>query len=269
MLKLYDDLSSKYVLVAVFGGLLFMFLVLFLTESVIISFLFYSLFVFVDAIYFNIQANKRVNKINNYFDNCDAKTYTECYEKLFIKCKKDKRLETTVRISLSTGYISLGKNKEALDLLYNSCPVFKNNRIGIKNKTIYLNNLIVIYRNLKKYEEAYAKLNELELLMNNSDINSEQKDFLEKIYLNNKISLDIDKKPNKENLTYAKNYCNDKLKISKSKVETVNFNYKLAYISEKLKNKKETLEYLNFVAENGGSLYIVNDAKKRIKELNN
>lgn len=269
MLKLYDDLFLKYVLVAVFGGLFCMFLIFFLTGSTIFSFFFFALFVFIDAVYFNIQANKRVKKINNYYDDCDAKTFTECYEKLFIKSKNDKRLETAVRISLSTGYISLGKYKEALDLLCDFCPVFKNNRIGITNKTVYLNNLIVIYRNLKKYEEAYDKLNELEQLMNNPDINSEQINLIEKIYMNNKISLDIDNKPNKENLKYAENYFKDKLKISKSKVETVNFNYKLAYISEKLKNKKDALEYLNFVVENGKSLYIVNDAKKRIKELNN
>ena len=272
MIKLYEDLYKKYTLIVILGGLLVIFLTLILTNSGILAFLFYIIFIYIIAIYFSIKVNKRVKVIIEYYNDCDVETYTNCYENFYKRLKigifNNKNLETNIRIGLSTGYVSLGKNKEALNILSNFNPVFKNNRMGMVNKAIYINNLIAAHRNLKQYEEANMRLKELNEMLNYPKLDNELKSLIESTYMINKISLDICDNPTKEKLKYAENYFKDKLKLSTTKAEIVTFNYKLACINEKLKNKKVELDYLNFVIENGGSLYIVKEAKKRLKEIN-
>lgn len=273
MLILYDDLHKKYILTVVLGGLFVLFLTLFLTFSIILALLFCTIFIFVVAFFFNIQAEKRIKVVNKYYYDCDVETYTNCYENFYKKLKTgmfdNKVLNTSIRIGLSTGYLSLGKNKEALDILSDFNPIFKNNRISMINKITYLNNLIVAHRNLKQYEESKVRLNELSEMINYPKLDIELKYIIESAYMSNKISLDIYENPTKENLKYAENYYKDILKLYKSKADIANFNYRLAYINEKLKNKKAELNYLNFVVENGGSLYIVKEAKNRIQKINN
>ncbi|MBQ9024168.1 MAG: hypothetical protein IJ105_02985 [Bacilli bacterium] len=273
MLKLYEDLYKKYTLVVILGGLFVLFLTLFLTFSIILALFLCTIFIFVVAFFFNIQADKRIKVVSKHYYDCDAETYTKTYETFYKRLKigitDNKELEPFVRIGLSTGYISLGKNKEALDILSDFNPIFKNTKISMMNKVTYLNNLIVVYRNLKQYEEAKVRLNELSEMINYPKVDNELKYLIESAYMSNKISLDIYENPTKENLKYAENYYKDILKLSKSKSDIVNYNYKLAYINEKLKNKKAELKYLNFVIENGRSLYIVKEAKNRIQEINN
>lgn len=273
MIKLYEDLYKKYTLIVILGSLFVIFLTLILTNSGILAFLSYLIFLYIVAIYFSIKANKRVKVVIKCYNDCDVETYTNCYENFYRRLKigifNNKNLDTNIRIGLSTGYVSLGKNEEALNILSNFNPVFRNNRIGMVIKATYLNNLIVAHRNLKQYEEANMRLKELNEMMNYPKLDNELKSLIESTYMNNKISLDIYENPTKENIKYAENYFKDKLKLSKSKADIVNYNYKLAYINEKLKNKKAELDYLNFVIENGGSLYIVKEAKKRLNEINN
>ena len=267
MLKLYEDLYIKYFLTGLIGGIFIFILSCFLTGSVIIAFIFFIIFVYLIAIYFNKKANKRVEEIKKYYYDCDVETYTNSYENLYKKSENNKKIETFIRIGLSTGYMSLGKYKDALDLLSSFNPIFRNNKFDIMCKAAYLNNQIVIYRDLEQYEESNMKLIELKEMMNNSKLNNELTNYIEKLYMSNKITLDIYENPTKENLKHAEKLFKEKLKEAKLKVEIVNLNYRLAYISKELKNKKAELDYLKFVIENGGSLYIVKKAKKRIKEL--
>lgn len=267
MIKLYDDLYAKYVLVSVLGGIIGMFVTLFLTTSTVISIFVLIFFVFFAAIHYRKEVNKRVKEIYACYDNCDIETYTDCFEK-FYKRNNDKRLETFIRIGLSTGYLAMGRYEEGLAVLNDYEFTFKNDERGITNKIIYLNNLIIAYAELGVYDKANEKFLEFKELMKNKYVSSESAIAkASELYFRDKMYLDLRQNPSKDVIKYAEKFYLDRLEISKTKINEVKIKNNLAFVYRKLNNKKKEEEYLKFVVKNGGTLYIVKKAKDRLKEL--
>lgn len=267
MIKLYDDLYAKYVLVSVLGGIIGMFVTLFLTTSTVISIFVLIFFVFFAAIHYGKEANKRVKEIYEHYDNCDIETYTNTFEE-FYKKYNYKKLDAFIRIGLSTGYLAMGRYEEGLNILNDHEFTFKNNENGLTSKIIYLNNLIIAYAELDNYESANEKFLELKELMKNKYVSNENViDKARELYFRNKMYLDLRQNPSKDTIKYAERFYLDRLEISKIKVNDVKIQNNLAFIYRKLKNKKKEEECLKFVVENGGTLYIVKEAKDRLKKL--
>ena len=267
MIKLYDDLYAKYLLISILGGLFVMFATLIICGSTIISIILFFILVLFAAVHYRKEANKRINEIHTCFENCDIEKYTDSFEQLFKK-NNDKRLDTFIRIGLSTGYLGMGKYEEVLNVLNNYEFTFKNNERGISNKIIYLNNLIFAYAELDNYDKANEKFLEFKELMKNKYVSSESAIAkASELYFCDKMYLDLRQNPSKDVIKYAEKFYLDRLEISKTKINEVKIKNNLAFVYRKLNNKKKEEEYLKFVVKNGGTLYIVKKAKDRLKEL--
>ena len=198
----------------------------------------------------------------NVLDNeLDPEKCIELTENEYNK-NKNKKYRNYMKLNLSAGYSSAGKIETAYEKLKEvdlSKKLYRE-----RNKILYYYNEALILNVLGKKEEATEIYNK-ELSEEIEKIGKRKKDS--EIYCSLLKVL--------EGMLFHENdnekmieILNEALKKTKAKRQNLGFKYLLATYKEKIGEIEEAMELYKEVIENGNKLYIVQEAKEKLENIN-
>ena len=197
----------------------------------------------------------------NVLDNeLDPEKFIELTENEYNK-NKNKKYRNYMKLNLSAGYSSAGKIETAYEKLKEvdlSKKLYRE-----RNKILYYYNEALILNVLGKKEEA------------TEIYNKELSEEIEKIGKRKKDSEIYNLVKALEGMLFHENdnekmieILNEALKKTKTKRQNLGFKYLLATYKEKTGEIQEAMELYKEVIENGNKLYIVQEAKEKLENIN-
>ncbi len=196
----------------------------------------------------------------NVLDNeLDPEKFIELTENEYNK-NKNKKYRNYMKLNLSAGYSSAGKIETAYEKLKEvdlSKKLYRE-----RNKILYYYNEALILNVLGKKEEATE--------IYNKELSGE----IEKIGKRKKDSEIYNLVKALEGMLFHENdnekmieILNEALKKTKTKRQNLGLKHLLAAYKEKAGKIEEAIELYKEVAENGNKLYIVQEAREKLKKL--
>ncbi len=197
----------------------------------------------------------------NVLDNeLDPEKFIELTENEYNK-NKNKKYRNYMKLNLSAGYSSAGKIETAYEKLKEvdlSKKLYRE-----QNKILYYYNEALILNVLGKKEEA------------TEIYNKELSEEIEKIGKRKKDSEIYNLVKALEGMLFHENnnekmieILNETLKKTKTKRQNLGLKHLLAAYKEKVGKIEEAMELYKEVAENGNKLYIVQEAKEKLENIN-
>lgn len=197
----------------------------------------------------------------NVLDNeLDPEKFIELTENEYNK-NKNKKYRNYMKLNLSAGYSSAGKIETAYEKLKEvdlSKKLYRE-----RNKILYYYNEALILNVLGKKEEA------------TEIYNKELSEEIEKIGKRKKDSEIYNLVKVLEGMLFHENdnekmieILNEALKKTKTKRQNLGLKHLLAAYKEKAGKIEEAIELYKEVAENGNKLYIVQEAKEKLENIN-
>lgn len=197
----------------------------------------------------------------NVLDNeLDPEKFIELTENEYNK-NKNKKYRNYMKLNLSAGYSSAGKIETAYEKLKEvdlSKKLYRE-----QNKILYYYNEALILNVLGKKEEA------------TEIYNKELSEEIEKIGKRKKDSEIYNLVKALEGMLFYENnnekmieILNETLKKTKTKRQNLGLKHLLAAYKEKVGKIEEAIELYKEVAENGNKLYIVQEAKEKLENIN-
>ena len=197
----------------------------------------------------------------NILDNeLDPEKFIELTENEYNK-NKNKKYRNYMKLNLSAGYSSAGKIETAYEKLKEvdlSKKLYRE-----RNKILYYYNEALILNVLGKKEEA------------TEIYNKELSEEIEKIGKRKKDSEIYNLVKALEGMLFHENdnekmieILNEALKKTKTKRQNLGLKHLLAAYKEKAGKIEEAIELYKEVAENGNKLYIVQEAKEKLENIN-
>lgn len=197
----------------------------------------------------------------NVLDNeLDPEKFIELTENEYNK-NKNKKYRNYMKLNLSAGYSSAGKIETAYEKLKEvdlSKKLYRE-----RNKILYYYNEALILNVLGKKEEA------------TEIYNKELSEEIEKIGKRKKDSEIYNLVKALEGMLFHENdnekmieILNEALKKIKTKRQNLGLKHLLAAYKEKAGKIEEAIELYKEVAENGNKLYIVQEAKEKLENIN-
>lgn len=197
----------------------------------------------------------------NVLDNeLDPEKFIELTENEYNK-NKNKKYRNYMKLNLSAGYSSAGKIETAYEKLKEvdlSKKLYRE-----QNKILYYYNEALILNVLGKKEEA------------TEIYNKELSEEIEKIGKRKKDSEIYNLVKALEGMLFHENnnekmieILNETLKKTKTKRQNLGLKHLLAAYKEKVGKIEEAIELYKEVAENGNKLYIVQEAKEKLENIN-
>ena len=197
----------------------------------------------------------------NVLDNeLDPEKFIELTENEYNK-NKNKKYRNYMKLNLSAGYSSAGKIETAYEKLKEvdlSKKLYRE-----QNKILYYYNEALILNVLGKKEEA------------TEIYNKELSEEIEKIGKRKKDSEIYNLIKSLEGMLFHENdnekmieILNEALKKTKTKRQNLGLKHLLAAYKEKVGKIEEAIELYKEVAENGNKLYIVQEAKEKLENIN-
>ena len=196
----------------------------------------------------------------NILDNeLDPEKFIELTENEYNK-NKNKKYRNYMKLNLSAGYSSAGKIETAYEKLK---EVDLSKKLYRKqDKILYYYNEALILNALGKKEEAIETYNK------------ELSEEIEKIEKRKKNSEIYNLVKALEGMLFHENdnekmieILNEALKKTKTKRQNLGLKHLLAAYKEKAGKIEEAIELYKEVAENGNKLYIVQEAREKLKKL--
>ena len=230
------------------------------SENFLFNYLFYPI---IFLVLFKINIRLWMYLYSNYMnvlDNeLDPEKFIELTENEYNK-NKNKKYRNYMKLNLSAGYSSAGKIETAYEKLKEvdlSKKLYRE-----RNKILYYYNEALILNVLGKKEEA------------TEIYNKELSEEIEKIGKRKKDSEIYNLVKALEGVLFHENdnekmieILNEALKKIKTKRQNLGLKHLLAAYKEKAGKIEEAIELYKEVAENGNKLYIVQEAREKLKKL--
>ena len=256
-------IRKKYLLLSALIDFLIVFTIsifLLKSENFLFNYLFYPL---IYLVLFKVNSRLWMYLYSNYMnvlDNeLDPEKFIELTENEYNR-NKNKKYRNYMKLNLAAGYSSAGKIETAYEKLKEvdlSKKLYRE-----RNKILYYYNEALILNVLGKKEEATE--------IYNKELSGE----IEKIGKRKKDSEIYNLVKALEGMLFHENdnekmieILNEALKKSKIKRQNLGFKYLLATYKEKAGETREAIELYKEVAENGNKLYIVQEAREKLKKL--
>ena len=230
------------------------------SENFLFNYLFYPI---IFLVLFKINIRLWMYLYSNYMnvlDNeLDPEKFIELTENEYDR-NKNKKYRNYMKLNLSAGYSSAGKIETAYEKLKEvdlSKKLYRE-----RNKILYYYNEALILNVLGKKEEA------------TEIYNKELSEEIEKIGKRKKDSEIYNLVKALEGMLFHENdnekmieILNEALKKTKTKRQNLGLKHLLAAYKEKAGKIEEAIELYKEVAENGNKLYIVQEAREKLKKL--
>ena len=230
-------------------------------ENFLFNYLFYPI---IFLVLFKVNSRLWMYLYSNYMnvlDNeLDPEKFIELTENEYNK-NKNKKYRNYMKLNLSAGYSSAGKIETAYEKLKEvdlSKKLYRE-----QNKILYYYNEALILNVLGKKEEA------------TEIYNKELSEEIEKIGKRKKDSEIYNLVKALEGMLFHENnnekmieILNETLKKTKTKRQNLGLKHLLAAYKEKVGKIEEAMELYKEVAENGNKLYIVQEAKEKLENIN-
>ena len=256
-------IRKKYLLLSALIDFLIVFTIsifLLKSENFLFNYLFYPL---IFLVLFKVNSKLWIYLYSNYMnilDNeLDPEKFIELTENEYNK-NKNKKYRNYMKLNLSAGYSSAGKIETAYEKLKEvdlSKKLYRE-----RNKILYYYNEALILNVLGKKEEA------------TEIYNKELSEEIEKIGKRKKDSEIYNLVKALEGMLFHENdnekmieILNEALKKIKTKRQNLGLKHLLAAYKEKAGKIEEAIELYKEVAENGNKLYIVQEAREKLKKL--
>ena len=229
-------------------------------ENFLFNYLFYHI-IFLVLLKVNIRLWMYLysNYMNVLDNELDPEKFIELTENEYNK-NKNKKYRNYMKLNLSAGYSSAGKIETAYEKLKEvdlSKKLYRE-----RNKILYYYNEALILNVLGKKEEA------------TEIYNKELSEEIEKIGKRKKDSEIYNLVKALEGMLFHENdnekmieILNEALKKTKTKRQNLGLKHLLAAYKEKAGKIEEAIELYKEVAENGNKLYIVQEAREKLKKL--
>ena len=231
------------------------------SENFLFNYLFYPI---IFLVLFKINIRLWMYLYSNYMnvlDNeLDPEKFIELTENEYDR-NKNKKYRNYMKLNLSAGYSSAGKIETAYEKLKEvdlSKKLYRE-----RNKILYYYNEALILNVLGKKEEA------------TEIYNKELSEEIEKIGKRKKDSEIYNLVKALEGMLFHENdnekmieILNEALKKTKTKRQNLGLKHLLAAYKEKAGKIEEAIELYKEVAENGNKLYIVQEAKEKLENIN-
>ena len=256
-------IRKKYLLLSALIDFLIVFTIsifLLKSENFFFNYLFYPL-IFLVLLMVNIGLWMYLysNYMNVLDNELDPEKFIELTENEYNK-NKNKKYRNYMKLNLSAGYSSAGKIETAYEKLKEvdlSKKLYRE-----RNKILYYYNEALILNVLGKKEEA------------TEIYNKELSEEIEKIGKRKKDSEIYNLIKALEGMLFHENdnekmieILNEALKKTKTKRQNLGLKHLLAAYKEKAGKIEEAIELYKEVAENGNKLYIVQEAREKLKKL--
>ena len=231
------------------------------SENFLFNYLFYPI-IFLVLLKVNIRLWMYLysNYMNILDNELDPEKFIELTENEYNK-NKNKKYRNYMKLNLSAGYSSAGKIETAYEKLKEvdlSKKLYRE-----RNKILYYYNEALILNVLGKKEEA------------TEIYNKELSEEIEKIGKRKKDSEIYNLVKALEGMLFHENdnekmieILNEALKKTKTKRQNLGLKHLLAAYKEKAGKIEEAIELYKEVAENGNKLYIVQEAKEKLENIN-
>ena len=231
------------------------------SENVLFNYLLYPI-IFLVLLMVNIGLWMYLysNYMNVLDNELDPEKFIELTENEYNK-NKNKKYRNYMKLNLSAGYSSAGKIETAYEKLKEvdlSKKLYRE-----RNKILYYYNEALILNVLGKKEEA------------TEIYNKELSEEIEKIGKRKKDSEIYNLVKALEGMLFHENdnekmieILNEALKKTKTKRQNLGLKHLLAAYKEKEGKIEEAIELYKEVAENGNKLYIVQEAKEKLENIN-
>ena len=256
-------IRKKYLLLSALIDFLIVFTIsifLLKSENFLFNYLFYPL---IFLVLFKVNIRLWMYLYSNYMnvlDNeLDPEKFIELTENEYNR-NKNKKYRNYMKLNLAAGYSSAGKIETAYEKLKEvdlSKKLYRE-----RNKILYYYNEALILNVLGKKEEA------------TEIYNKELSEEIEKIGKRKKDSEIYNLVKALEGVLFHENdnekmieILNEALKKTKTKCQNLGFKYLLATYKEKTGEIQEAMELYKEVIENGNKLYIVQEAREKLKKL--
>ena len=256
-------IRKKYLLLSALIDFLIVFTIsifLLKSENFLFNYLFYPL---IYLVLFKVNSRLWMYLYSNYMnvlDNeLDPEKFIELTENEYNR-NKNKKYRNYMKLNLAAGYSSAGKIETAYEKLKEvdlSKKLYRE-----RNKILYYYNEALILNVLGKKEEA------------TEIYNKELSEEIEKIGKRKKDSEIYNLVKALEGVLFHENdnekmieILNEALKKTKTKCQNLGFKYLLATYKEKTGEIQEAMELYKEVIENGNKLYIVQEAREKLKKL--
>ena len=256
-------IRKKYLLLSALIDFLIVFTIsifLLKSENFLFNYLFYPL---IFLVLFKVNSKLWIYLYSNYMNvldrELDSEKFIELTENEYNK-NKNKKYRNYMKLNLSAGYSSAGKIETAYEKLKEvdlSKKLYRE-----RNKILYYYNEALILNVLGKKEEA------------TEIYNKELSEEIEKIGKRKKDSEIYNLVKALEGMLFHENdnekmieILNEALKKIKTKRQNLGLKHLLAAYKEKAGKIEEAIELYKEVAENGNKLYIVQEAREKLKKL--
>ena len=256
-------IRKKYLLLSALIDFLIVFTIsifLLKSENFLFNYLFYPL---IYLVLFKVNSRLWMYLYSNYMnvlDNeLDPEKFIELTENEYNR-NKNKKYRNYMKLNLAAGYSSAGKIETAYEKLKEvdlSKKLYRE-----RNKILYYYNEALILNVLGKKEEA------------TEIYNKELSEEIEKIGKRKKDSEIYNLVKALEGMLFHENdnekmieILNEALKKIKTKRQNLGLKHLLAAYKEKAGKIEEAIELYKEVAENGNKLYIVQEAREKLKKL--
>ena len=262
MFKMYNDLTTMYYCSAFFGFIAISVLLGILKFQALAIFSIYIIWVFACSLLFNRLSNKRTEKNNALFENCQVVEYINAFEKI-LKKNKDLSMHKFIKVNLSSGYINNDEHKRALELLLSINRKFPDDYNGLVYISCYYSNLFLCYAETGDLDNAAKALDNIKNVLKNPKLKSPWWDSCFLNWQQKCVLLDM----YRGNYNNAEKYFLTMLDIATTTINKVSFGYYLSQIYIKQQNYEKSKEYLDFVIKYGGDTYFLDRAKESLIKI--
>ena len=230
-------------------------------ENFLFNYLFYPI---IFLVLFKVNSRLWMYLYSNYMNvldkELDPEKFIELTENEYNK-NKNKKYRNYMKLNLSAGYSSAGKIETAYEKL---------KEVDLSKKLYRERDKILYYYNEALFLITFGKKEEATEIYN-----KELSEEIEKIGKRKKDSEIYNLVKALEGMLFHENdnekmieILNEALKKSKTKRQNLGFKYLLATHKEKIGEIEEAMELYKEVIENGNKLYIVQEAKEKLENIN-
>lgn len=261
MIKLYKDLRIKSNIVSVVILILYLFLVFFFGDPLIIfiGFIAYAAALLINNIIFTVIANMRHKKLLNILsEQCDPYAFLESYMKLLDR-KVNAVVRTNLMLNIAAGYIDAGDFVQGEAVLNDIDKNQSNSTVIALIYSIWA----VLLINKQDIAGAQRALADMRAQAENSKMNSVDAANVNKRYnvLSANINIELGY------LDGAEQLLGDALAQAECMMEKVSINCLLAQLYKKQGRKEEAKQAYLFASVNGNKLYIAEKAREELENL--
>ena len=256
-------IRKKYLLLSALIDFLIVFTIsifLLKSENFLFNYLFYPL---IYLVLFKVNSRLWMYLYSNYMnvlDNeLDPEKFIELTENEYNR-NKNKKYRNYMKLNLAAGYSSAGKIETAYEKL---------KEVDLSRKLYRERDKILYYYNEALFLITFGKKEEATEIYN-----KELSEEIEKIGKRKKDSEIYNLVKALEGVLFHENdnekmieILNEALKKTKTKRQNLGFKYLLATYKEKTGEIQEAMELYKEVIENGNKLYIVQEAREKLKKL--